>query len=222
MSDLLPNDYIKLLAEIKERIRTAQYAALRAVNKELIALYWDIGQMIVSRQQEETWGRSIVQQLAADLRNEFPGIGGLSASNLWRMKLFYEAYAGNEKLAPMVREIGWMHNLIILERCKDYLQREFYVRMTRRLGWTKTVLIHQIDNQTYEKTLLSQNNFDQTVSEDIRAHAKLAVKDEYAFDFLELGDEYNERQLGQALLARVEAFLREMGGMFTFLGSVKR
>jgi len=222
MSDLLPNDYIKLLAEIKERIRTAQYAALRAVNKELIALYWDIGQMIVSRQQEETWGRSIVQQLAADLRNEFPGIGGLSASNLWRMKLFYEAYAGNEKLAPMVREIGWTHNLIILERCKDYLQREFYMRMTRRLGWTKTVLIHQIDNQTYEKTLLSQTNFDQTVSEDIRAHAKLAVKDEYTFDFLELGDEYNERQLEQALLARVEAFLREMGGMFTFLGSVKR
>ena len=175
--------------------------------------------MIATRQQGETWGRSIVQKLAADLRNEFPGIGGLSASNLWRMKLFYEAYAGNEKLAPLVREIGWTNNLIILERCKDYLQREFYMRMTRTLGWTKTVLVHQIDNQTYEKTLLSQTNFDRTVSEDIRAQAKLAVKDEYTFDFLELGDEYNERQLEQALLARVETFLREMGGMFTFLGS---
>lgn len=179
MSDLIPNDYIKLLAQIKERIRSAQYAALRAVNKELIALYWDIGQMIVTRQQGETWGKSVVQQLAADLRNEFHGIGGLSASNLWRMKVFYEAYEGNEKLAPLVREIGWTHNLIIFERCKDDLQREFYIRMTRKLGWAKNVLIHQIDNQTYEKTLLNQTNFDQTVSEDIRAQAKLAVKDEY-------------------------------------------
>ncbi|MEK6303723.1 MAG: PDDEXK nuclease domain-containing protein [Acidobacteriota bacterium] len=219
MTDLIPNAYIKLLAEIKERIRTAQYAALRAVNKELITLYWDIGQMIVTRQQEETWGKSVVQRLAADLRSEFPGISGFSAQNLWRMRQFYETYAGSEKLSPLVREIGWTHNVIILMNCKDDLQREFYIRMTRKLGWTKNLLIHQIDNQTYEKTLLSQTNFDQTVSEDIRAQAKLAVKDEYTFDFLELGDEYNERQLEQALLARVEAFLREMGGTFTFLGS---
>ena len=143
MSDLIPNDYIKLLAQIKERIRSAQYAALRAVNRELIALYWDIGQMIVTRQQGETWGKSVVQQLAADLRNEFHGIGGLSASNLWRMKVFYEAYEGNEKLAPLVREIGWTHNLIIFERCKDDLQREFYIRMTRKVGWTKDVLIQR-------------------------------------------------------------------------------
>lgn len=219
MSDLIPNDYIKLLAQIKERIRIAQYDALRAVNKELIALYWDIGQMIVTRQQGETWGKSVVQRLAADLRSEFPGISGFSAQNLWRMKQFYETYAASEKLSPLVREIGWTHNVIILMNCKDDLQREFYVRMTRKFGWTKNVLIHQIDNQTYEKTLLSQTNFDRTVSDDNRQQAKLAVKDEYTFDFLELGDEYNERQLEHALLARVEAFLREMGGMFTFLGS---
>ena len=215
----MPNDYIKLLAKIKERIRSAQYAALRAVNRELIALYWDIGEMIVTRQQGETWGRSIVQRLAADLRSEFPGVSGFSAQNLWRMRQFYETYAGSEKLSPLVREIGWTHNVIVLMNCKDCLQREFYVRMTRKFGWTKNLLIHQLDNQTYEKTLLSQTNFDQTVSEDIRAHAKLAMKDEYTFDFLELADEYNERQLEHALLARIEAFLCEMGGMFTFLGS---
>lgn len=87
MSDTIPSDYIKLLAQIKERIRSAQYDALRAVNRELIALYWDIGQMIVTRQQGETWGKAVVQQLAADLRNEFHGVRGLSASNLWRMKV---------------------------------------------------------------------------------------------------------------------------------------
>ena len=213
------NDYATLLAEVKERIRAAQYAALRAVNQELIALYWDIGKLIVERQQGETWGKSVVEKLAADLRAEFPGIGGFSASNLWRMKLFYETYAQQEKLAPLVREIGWTHNLIVFERCKDNLEREFYIRMTRKFGWTKNVLHHHIDNQTYEKTLLNQTNFDQTVSEEIRKQAKLAVKDEYTFDFLELGDKYNERQLEQALVARVEAFLREMGGMFAFVGS---
>ena len=109
--------------------------------------------------------------------------------------------------------------LIILERCKDDLQREYYIRMTRRFGWTKNVLIHHIENKNYEKTLLSQTNFDRTLPEEIRQQAKLAVKDEYTFDFLELGDEYNERQLEQALLAKVEHLLREMGGMFTFLGS---
>jgi predicted nuclease of restriction endonuclease-like (RecB) superfamily len=216
---LLLSDYTALLAEVKERIRAAQYEALRAVNKELIALYWDIGRMIVARQQGETWGKSVVQKLAADLRDEFPGISGFSAPNLWRMKQFYEAYVDNEKLSPRVREIGWTHNVIILMNCKDDLEREFYIRMTRKFGWTKNVLIHHVENQTYEKTLLNRTNFDQTVSEEIRAQAKLAVKDEYTFDFLELGDEYRERQLEQALVAKVEAFLREMGGMFTFVGS---
>ena len=141
---LMRSDYATLLAEVKERIRAAQYAALKAVNKELIALYLDIGRLIVERQQGETWGKSVVEKLAADLRSEFPGISGFSAPNLWRMKLFYETYAQQEKLSPMVREIGWTHNLIILEKCKDDLQREFYIRMTRKFGWTKNVLHHHI------------------------------------------------------------------------------
>jgi predicted nuclease of restriction endonuclease-like (RecB) superfamily len=114
------------------------------------------------------------------------------------MRLFYETYTTNQKLAPLVREIGWTHNLVILEKCKDDLEREFYIRMTRKFGWTKNVLIHQIENQTYEKTLLNQTNFEQSIMEEIRNQAKLAVKDEYLFDFLELSDEFNERQLGTA------------------------
>lgn len=108
-------DYGNLLVEVKQRIRSAQYEALKAVNKELIALYWDIGKMIVTRQQGTTWGKSVVEQLAKDLQNEFPGISGFSSANLWRMRLFYETFASNEKLAPLVREIGWTHNLVILE-----------------------------------------------------------------------------------------------------------
>ncbi|MEH2162909.1 MAG: PDDEXK nuclease domain-containing protein [Nostoc sp.] len=222
MSNPISNNYRHLLMEIKQRIRSAQYEALKAVNREMINLYWDIGQIIVTQQQGASWGKSIVEQLAKDLQAEFPGISGFSAANLWRMRLFYESYVNNEKLAPMVREIGWSHNLVIVEKCKDELEREFYIRMTRKFGWTKNVLIHQIENQTYEKTLLNQTNFDKTVPAEIRNQLKLAVKDEYTFDFLELADEHSERQLEQAILARVEPFLQEMGGRFTFVGSQYR
>jgi len=215
-------DYPALLAEVKARIQSAQYAALRAVSQELVGLYWDIGRLIVERQQSAGWGKAVVERLAADLRADFPGTGGFSASNLWRMKGFFETYRGAAKLAPLVREIGWSHNLIILERCDDPLQREFYLRMTRKFGWSKNVLVHQIDNQSYEKSLLGQTNFDQTLPQALRAQAKLAVKDEYAFDFLELGEQHSERELERALIGRIEDFLRAMGGMFAFMGSQYR
>lgn len=221
MSDL-SKIYPRLLAEIKERVRSAQYQALKSVNKELVGLYWDIGRMIVERQAGETWGKAVVQKLADDLQNEFRGAGGFSASNLWRMKAFYEAYAEQEKLALLVREIGWSHNLVILQRCKDALEREFYIRMTRKFGWSKNVLIHQIGNQSYEKSLLGQTSFDKALTPELRAQAKLAVKDEYTFDFLELAEEHSERELEQALIGKIEAFLRTMGGLFAFMGSQYR
>jgi predicted nuclease of restriction endonuclease-like (RecB) superfamily len=144
------------------------------------------------RQQGETWGRAVVENLAKDLRAEFPGIGGFSAANLWRIKQFYEAYAKDEKLAPLVREISWTKNLVILERCKDSAERQFYLERTKQFGWTKNVLIHQIENK---KTVLNQTNFDVALPEHIRNQARLAVKGEYTFDFLELADEHSERQL---------------------------
>ena len=109
-----------------------------------------------------------------------------------------------------------------MERCSDALEREFYIRMTRKFGWSKNVLAHQIENQSYEKSLLGQTNFDQALTPELRAQAKLAVKDEYTFDFLELGAEHSERELERALIARVEDFLRAMGGMFAFMGSQYR
>ena len=129
MSAISSGNYSELLVEIKQRIRSAQYEALRAVNKELITLYWDIGQMIVTRQQGGSWGKSVVATLSKDLQAEFPGISGFSSANLWRMKLFYETYVDQEKLAPLVREIGWTHNLVIIEKCKDDLEREFYLKL---------------------------------------------------------------------------------------------
>jgi predicted nuclease of restriction endonuclease-like (RecB) superfamily len=138
------------------------------------------------------------------------------------LRTLYLTYHTTPKLQPLVAEIGWSHNIVIMERCKDSLQREFYLGMTRRMGWSRNVLIHQIENQTYEKTFLNQANFEQTLPAPLQEQARLALKDDYTFDFLELGDEHSERQLEQALLANVPAFLREMGGTFTFVGNQYR
>jgi predicted nuclease of restriction endonuclease-like (RecB) superfamily len=221
MTDV-PADYSQLLIEVKERVRSAQYDALKAVNKELVGLYWDIGKMIVQRQADAEHGNAIAEQLSKDLQKEFPGIAGFSRRNIFYMREFFLLYSDDERVQPLVAQIGWTHNLVIFQRCKDPLQREFYIRMTRKFGWSKNVLVHQIENQSYEKSLLGQTNFDKALTPELRSQAKLAVKDEYTFDFLELGEEHSERELEKAILSRVELFLREMGGNLAFMGSQYR
>jgi len=211
--------YAQLLNSIKDRIRKAQYDALKSVNKELIALYDDIGRMIVERQEKEGWGKSVVEKLATDLQKDFPGIQGFSARNIWYMRIFHLTYRENQKLQPLVAEIRWTKQLVIIDRCKNDLQREFDIRMTRKMGWTKNVLIHHTENQTYEKTLLNQTNFNKALPAKIKNQAKLAVKDEYTFDFLELGDEHSEVELERSLMNNINRFLVEMGGAFTFAGN---
>ena len=164
-------DFLPCWPRSRRRILSAQYAALRAVNKELVGLYWDIGRLIVERQKVEGWGKGVVEQLSADLRVAFPGVGGFSVQNLWYMRQFYQEYSATPKLQPLVGEIGWAHNLLILSRCKDAQAREFYLRMTRKFGWSKNVLAHQIDNQSFEKSLLGQTNFDKTLTLALRAQA---------------------------------------------------
>jgi predicted nuclease of restriction endonuclease-like (RecB) superfamily len=212
-------EYETLLGELKQKIRSAQLQALRSVNREQIALYLDIGRMIMDRQRGDTWGKAVVGNLANDLREEFPGLNGFSAANLWRMKNFFEAYGTNEKLAQLVREIGWSHNISILEKCKSEQEREFYIRSCRKHGWSRSVLVHQIENQAFQRTMSSQTNFAAALDPAVSVHAQLAVKDEYTSAFLDLEDAHSERELERALTGRIEAFLQEMGNMFTFVGS---
>lgn len=214
--------YADFLNEIKQRVRRAQYDALKAVNKELINLYWDIGRKIVEKQKQFSWGRAVVENLADDLQEEFPGIKGFSSQNLWYMRQFYVEYHASKFLQPLVGEISWAKHLVIMSQCKNDNERVYYINMTKKFGWTKNVLIHQIENRSYEKTLLNQTNFDKTLPASIKNQAKLAVKDEYTFDFLELGEEHSERELEKALIAKIERFLLEMGGLFAFVGSQYR
>ena len=109
---LIPEEYGTLFTAIRERIRSAQYEALRAVNRQLVELYWDIGRLIVEQQQDESWGRSVVERLAKDLQAEFPGVTGYSARNLWYMRKYYLAYRDDEKLQPLAAEIHQERRLI--------------------------------------------------------------------------------------------------------------
>lgn len=210
--------YKEFLQEIKERIQKAQFSALHAVNKELIMLYWDIGKSIVEKQKNEEWGDSIVRGLAKDIQDAFPGMTGFSARNLWRMRDLYLSYVDNEKVTTLLSQISWSHNIAILSKCKDKLERTFYIKMSIKQGWSFRQLLQNIDNQTYEKTLLGQTNFSKTLPTTIKDKAQVIVKDEYTFDFLELGDEYDERQLENELVLKIEEFLHEMGGVFAFVG----
>ncbi len=223
MSEILKDSkYKEFFQEVKEKIFKSQYEALKLVNTQLIDLYLDIGKLIVNRQKEHGWGKAVVQTLAKDLQIEFQGIKGFSAQNLWRMKQFYTTYHANQKLSPLVREISWTKNVIIIMKCKNSLEKEFYIKMTKKYGWTKDVLIHQIENQSYEKFLMNQTNFEKTVPKKYKHQAKLAVKDEYTFDFLEIGEEHSERELESALMQNIRKFLIEMGGTFTFIGNQYR
>ncbi|MDC9727912.1 MAG: PDDEXK nuclease domain-containing protein [Methyloprofundus sp.] len=221
MSLIDAQDYSHFLSNIKQNIRHHQLQAMRAVNKELLALYWEIGKSIQEKQTSLGWGKSIVQTLAKDLQNEFPGRNGFSSRNLWCMRELYCTYSENEKLQPLVAEISWSKNLLVM-RCKDELEREFYLRATARYGWTKAVLQYQISNQSYQKYLLGQTNFEQVLPESIKSQAILAVKDHYSFDFLELSTAHSERELEQALIKNVRQFLIEMGGNFAFIGNQYR
>jgi predicted nuclease of restriction endonuclease-like (RecB) superfamily len=211
----LQNDFI---SEIKQKVRLAQYEALKAINVHLINLYWEIGQSI-AKKQSEGWGKSIVPTLSKEIQAEFPGMVGFSTTNLWLMAQFYTEYHYDENLQPLVGEISWTKHVVILNKCNNSLERKFYTLATKKMGWTKSVLIHQIENKAYEKYLLNQNNFEQNLPDRNKHKAVLAIKDEYTFDFLDLSEQHSERELENSLIQNIRNFLLEMGHQFTFIGN---
>ncbi len=212
-------EYFDFIGSVKDRIRSAQYEALKAVNKELVGLYWDIGRMISEKQKELGWGKSVVERIASDLQKEFPDQRGFSARNIWLMVNYYTEYKDDTFLQSMTAEIGFTHNVLIFSRCQDGLERKFYITMTKRFGWTTRVLEHQIENKTFEKYLLNQTNYDDLPAEKFKDQNILAIKDHYTFDFLELSEKHSERELEEALNRNMQNFLLELGGDFSFMGS---
>lgn len=221
-SSILSPEYLNFKNEITARIRSAQYEALKAVNKEMITLYWEVGKRITEQQTALGWGKSVVENLSRDIQKEFPGIQGFGVRNMWNMALFYTEYQSNEILQPLVAEIGWSKHIVILTKCKETRQRQFYILATKKYGWTKDVLINKIEAKTYENYLLGQSNFDITLPDSIKNQAILALKDEYTFDLVGLAEEHSEYELEQAIIKNIRAFLMEFGTDFSFIGNQYR
>ncbi len=215
-------EYSLFLQEIIGRIRLAQYDAVKAVNQEMISLYWEVGKQITEQQTTLGWGKSVVETLSSDIQAEFPGIHGFGVRNMWDMARFYAEYQHNEILQPLVAEISWSKHIVILTKVKDTQERQFYILATKKFGWTKSVLINNIELKTYEKYLLGQSNFDKTLPENIKNQAILAIKDDYSFDFTGLHPRHSEYELEAAIVKNIRAFLMEFGGDFSFIGNQYR
>jgi len=227
----LPPGYAELLEDLKGRVRAAQLKAAVAVNREMIQLYWDIGRLIVDRQDREGWGGGVVERLAHDLQAAFPGIKGFSPLNVTRMRMFHLAYTkelailsqavteldGRNLPGPM-NEIPWGHNLVLLFKLKDPLQRLWYARQTVQHGWSRTILELQIQSDLYGRQGKAVTNFAATLPPPQSDLARQTLKDPYLFDFLTLGDEAHERDLEGALVGHIEKFLLELGAGFAFVG----
>ena len=215
------SEYVQFLNELKIKIRQAQYQAYRAVNKELINLYWDIGKSIVEKQEKLGWGQKIIQQLAEDLGKEFPKNSGFSERNLKYMRKFYLEYKDKPKVQQLVAQIPWGQNIIILEKLKDDYAREYYLRMTTRNSWSRNILAHQIETKSFERFLTDEksHNFDKTLPVKILAEVGPAIKDTYMLDFLEISEDIKEKELENKLLENIKGFLLELGIGFTFMGN---
>ena len=215
------NNYLEWLGDIKQRILSAQYEAMKTVNTTVINLYWEIGRSIAEK-HADGWGKSVVEQLSKDIQIEFPGIKGFGSRNLWYMMQFYIEYQEDTNLQPLVAEISWAKHLVIMTKCKDSQERQFYILATKKFGWTKNVLIHQIELKSYEKYLLGQTNFDRTLPESIRNQAALAVKDDYFVGYGNLDENYSEHELEQSIIENMRSFLAEFGTDVMFAGSQYR
>jgi predicted nuclease of restriction endonuclease-like (RecB) superfamily len=213
--------YEAFLKDLKSRIRSAQIKAALSVNRELIMLYWEIGRAIVNQQERAGWGKSVVERLSRDLRHEFPEVTGFSARNLWDMRRFYEAYRDEPNLRQLVAEIPWGHNLVVLNSVKEQEQRKWYIHQTIDNGWSRAVLVHQIETDLYHRQVRAQKitNFPATLPPAQSDLAEQTLKDPYIFDFLSLGEEARERDLERALLEKIKNFLLELGSGFALMGS---
>ena len=216
---LIPEGYDEFLRGLKERIRTAQVRAALAVNRELVLLYWRIGQDILERQRQSGWGSKVIDRLAADLRSAFPEMSGFSPRNLKYMRAFAEAWPDEDFVQQVAAQLPWFHNCTILDKLKNLAERIWYAQQTIENGWSRNILIHQIESDLFHRKGKAITNFDRTLPAPQSELAQQIIKDPYNFDFLSLGSEAKERDLERGLIAQLQKFLLELGVGFAFVGS---
>lgn len=207
------NDIIHLIQ--KSRIN-----AIKAVNKELINLYWNIGEYISIKIEQSEWGQGVVSELSNFIQNNHPELKGFSDKNLWRMKQFYETYKDFPKLSTLLREISWSNNILIFSRCKTLEEREFYLKLSSKEKYSYRELDRQISASTFERTMIASSHLPITLKEN--TNIKGVFKDSYILDFLNISEHHSESDLQKNLVHQMKDFILELGKDFLFMGEEYR
>jgi predicted nuclease of restriction endonuclease-like (RecB) superfamily len=216
--NLIP-DNTAAFEEVIAIIERARENAFRAVNHELISMYWEIGHFISKKVTANNWGKSVVMEFSQFIQSHFASIKGFSPQNIWRMKQFYETYAGNEKLSPLVREISWTNNILIMMAAKSDEEREFYLLLSAKNNYSKRELERQIDSSLYERTMISTEKNQLFLS---RNAGLTALRDSYVLEFLDVPEHHKEKELRKAIIANLRDFILEFGKDFSFVGEEYR
>lgn len=217
-------NYKDFLNEIKQKIIDAQLKAAQSVTEELIKLYWSIGEGIVNKQAQFGWGKSIVEQLSKDLQKDFNATNGYSPQNLWFMRKFYLEYKHYPNLQQLVREIPWGQNIVIFHKIKSEKEREYYIRATAQMGWSRNVLLNQIKAKAYQRQLSmdKRHNFPKALPAHLAEQAEESIKSKYNLDFLGIAKPVLERELERRLIEKMKQFILELGYGFSFIGNQYR
>jgi predicted nuclease of restriction endonuclease-like (RecB) superfamily len=215
----MPNDLITNFAEIISIIEKAKAKIYKTVNNGLIDMYWEIGEYISRKVAENDWGESTIQEFSRYLQLHYPDMKGFSPQNIWRMRQFYETYRDKPKLSPLVREITWSNNLLILAGAKTDEAREFYIKLCIKNNHSKRELERQIDTMIFERTMLSNKRNKNLIAENKRLGS---LRDNYTLEFLNLPDDHREKDLRRSILANLKKFILEFGKDFSLVGEEYR
>jgi len=212
-------NYAVLLQNLKTEITQARIRVHLSVNKEMIGLYWKIGNQILLKQKEEGWGSKVIENISKDLRKDFPEMKGLSAQNLKYMRKFAETYNLNSISQQAVDQIPWGHIVKVIYDVKNKEQRNWYIRKTIENGWSRNVLSLQIQSNLYTRQGQSINNFQATLPSPQSDLVQSIIKDPYNLEFLDIQGKFHERTLEGKLIDNIRDFLLELGQGFAFIGN---
>ncbi|MDI1312692.1 PDDEXK nuclease domain-containing protein [Prosthecobacter sp.] len=213
-----PEGYPSWLADLKSRIHTAQQRASLAVNRELVQLYWQLGQDILARQAAQGWGAKVIERLSQDLRAAFPEMKGFSSRNLKYMRAVAEAWPNEEFVQQAAAQLPWFHLCTLIDKLKTPEERDWYLRKAVENNWSRNILVMQIESRLLERSGTAATNFALSLPKPQSDLARESLKDPYRFDFLGLTEEAQEREIEDALVKHVTSFLLELGAGFAFVG----
>jgi len=217
-NSIINQDYTSFLEDLKNRVASSRYKAALSVNKELILLYHHMGSEILKSQEKHGWGAKIIDQLSRDLQSAFPEMKGFSTRNLKYMRKFAEEYSDPEFVQEVLAQLTWYHNMTILDKVPDKQNRLFYVKQAIEHGWSRNIMVMQIESTLHKRQGQAVTNFKDKLPSLQSDLAHYTLKDPYIFDFLSIGDEAHEREVEKALIQHMEIFFLELGAGFAFVG----